>query len=227
MVITKDKDISTIGIILALIIGVSFLLYRNLQHPYLAFDEAVQFWISKGLNPDSNPLSMTGDISDVVEYNHFYNMDPGGFSLLLYYWSKISNHHQWLRILPFLFFLGTLVALYILSTKLHKNHFAAILSGLSPLPILMFLRTGFELRAYSMELMAVPLGLLAINQLKNRVSLFALLSWSIAIGITLSSRYSAIVFMFVICFQIVATILVSKNNFTAVQNVSKQAYQAL
>ena len=57
----------------------------------LDYDEAGQFWMSKGLHHYSAPYSECGSLKDALEYNRHYNMDPGGFTAILYFWSKISN----------------------------------------------------------------------------------------------------------------------------------------
>ena len=52
-----------IGVYLLTFLGIS----QNLKYEHLWFDESVQFWISKGLNPDSDPLSPEGGVVEVIE----------------------------------------------------------------------------------------------------------------------------------------------------------------
>ena len=94
---TTNVPMQNNKIILFIIIGIYFIslfaISKNLFTPYLWYDEAGQFFISKGLNHDSNPMENEKGITYVVQNNSFYNMDPGGFSILLHFWSKISNSH--------------------------------------------------------------------------------------------------------------------------------------
>ena len=114
----------------------------NLDSPYLWYDEAGQFFISKGLNHDSNPLEKGGDFSSVLTNNALYNMDPGGFSILLHFWAKISNYHIWLRLLPFIFFIGSIFCIIFLIYHWLKIINIAILLGFIPFLIPLFLNMG-------------------------------------------------------------------------------------
>lgn len=173
-----------------------FSYYFNMD-PYLWFDEAGQFWISKGLNHDSLPLSLEGNIIDVIKNNQHYNLDPGGFSIILHFWSKVSNHYIWLRTLPFLFFFGTIIGFIYLIYQWTKNRFIALLLGFIPLIIPMLYKEALELRAYSMEVLGCVMCCIAINNLQNKITSKRLLCWSIIISVFLTSRYSFIIVAFV------------------------------
>ena len=64
-------------------------LFFGLINPYLWLDEAGQFFISIGLNHFSEPLSPKGSYLDMISNNNEFNLDPGGFSVLLFFWLKI------------------------------------------------------------------------------------------------------------------------------------------
>ncbi|MDP4291377.1 MAG: hypothetical protein Q8908_09885 [Bacteroidota bacterium] len=185
-------------IILGIYIITLLVITKNLDTPYLWFDEAGQFFIAKGLNHDSNPLGGEKGLSFVVKNNAYYNLDPGGFSILLHYWSKISNTHIWLRILPFLFFIGTVLLFIYLSYLWTKNLIIALLMGFAPILIAMVLNMGFEVRAYSMEGMGTILGLVALERLKNKISIMKLLFWSCIFSFFMTSRYSEFVIVFIV-----------------------------
>ncbi|MCZ7600707.1 MAG: hypothetical protein M5U09_27350 [Gammaproteobacteria bacterium] len=63
----------------------------NLAYAGMWYDEAVQFWIARGLSPFAPPLQAAGGIADAVRLNAVFNLDPGGFTLLVYIWSKIDT----------------------------------------------------------------------------------------------------------------------------------------
>jgi len=164
--------------------------------PYLWFDEAGQFWMSKGLTHDSAPLSQIGSLADVVISNQGYNLDPGGFTILLYFWSMISNNYIWLRMLPFTFFLITVGVFIYLGYSWTKNKYIAALLGFVPFFISMIYGEALELRAYSMEVCGVAISILAIDSLQKKITYKRLILWSIAIAIFLTSRYSFIIVAF-------------------------------
>ena len=66
------------------------------------YDEAMQFWISFGCNPDQ--IKMNNGLGEVVNLNQIFNHDHSGFSIILHFWLKISQDLKWIRLLPLLFF---------------------------------------------------------------------------------------------------------------------------
>ena len=199
-----------------IIIGIYFLTFlaisQNLRYQYLWFDESVQFWISKGLNPDSNPLSPESGVLEVIENNKYYNMDPGGFGVLLHFWSTVSNHHIWLRLLPFIFFIGVVFSFIYLSYIWLKNLNIALLIGFIPILYPMILNIGFEVRAYSMETLGAVLCVVALEHLKIKLNYKNLFLWSCTFSIFMTSRYSLIIVVFVASIYILYLIL--KHNST-------------
>lgn len=183
-----------------------YLILSRLDDPYLWFDEAVQFWISKGVYPWAAPLAPEGGVAQVIHTNNLVNMDPGGFSVLLHYWSKISTQHIWLRILPFMFFIGIIVAFIHLTFLWTKNIRLSLLMGFTPVLIPMFLRAGFEVRAFSMESLGTLLGLIALYHISKDSSPKRLLFWSLVLAAFLTSRYASIIVTFVVSCGIILII---------------------
>jgi len=204
-------------IFLLIIIGIYILsllaISKNLNTPYLWFDEAGQFFISKGLNHDSNPLEKENGLSDVVKNNAFYNLDPGGFSILLHFWSKISDSHIWLRFLPFLFFIGIVLSFIYLSYSWLKNINIAFLMGFIPILIPMLLDMGFEVRAYSMECFGTIICVIGLEKLKKNISYLHLFLWSCVFAFFMTSRYSEIIVVFIVSIYILFVIYNSNKLF--------------
>jgi len=165
-----------------LLIGIYSIIFitilHNLRTPYLWFDEAGQFFISKGLNHNSIPYSHPNGLLSVIENNKHYNLDPGGFSVLLHFWSYISNYHIWLRLLPFIFFIGVVCSFIFLSYKWTNNLNIALLIGVIPILTPVVLAMGFEVRAYSMESLGTMLTIVALEHFKKDVTNKYLLVWS-------------------------------------------------
>jgi hypothetical protein len=83
------------------------------------------------------------------------------------FWSKISNHYAFLRLLPFGFFLVSLFYVSKLFKKWNSNFY---LSNLAPLVLFastLIPQYVFELRAYSMEVLAVVISTYFIYDTKN------------------------------------------------------------
>lgn len=199
-------------VIIGFYVLVFFAISQNLRHQYLWFDESVQFWISKGLNPDSEPLSKPGDFLDVIENNKYYNMDPGGFSILLHFWSKISNTIIWLRLLSFLFFTGIVLSIIYLTNLWLKNLSIALLAGFTPILFPMILNMGFEVRAFTMEALGTVLCVISLEHLKKKINYRNLLFWGLIFSIAITSRYSSIIVVFVTSCFVLSLILNKKIN---------------
>ncbi len=175
-----------------------FISYKYVMNPYLWFDEAGQFWISKGLNHDSDPMSAVGGMFDVVKNNQDYNLDPGGFGLILHFWSKISNNYIWLRSLPFLFLMLIVASFICLAHRWTGDRNISILAGFIPLLIPLIFRQSFDIRAYSMEALGVVVAIVALDSLSAKVTMKKLIGWSVAIAFFMTSRYSYIIVAFVV-----------------------------
>jgi hypothetical protein len=190
----KKVFLAIISLIYVAVLVITFIYKAN---PYLWFDEAGQFWMSKGLNHYSDPLQPVQGIGAVIENNAYYNMDPGGFSVLLHFWSKISDSYIWLRLLPFLFLILTVAAFIYLFFKWTKNVFIAAMAGFIPLFMILVVNLGLELRAYSMEIAGTVIGLVAIESLMNKLSYKRLFLWGCVLAFFMTSRYAEIVIVFV------------------------------
>lgn len=194
------------------------LVIRNLDTVYLWYDESGQFFISKGLNHFSQPFSPEGDLADVLYNNARYNLDPGGFSILLHYWSMVSNHHIWLRLLPFLFFLLTILFTILTIYEATKDKLYAFIGGLCVF-MLTCGATAYLLRAYTMELFATTFGLWSILKLQENLSNKRLFLFSIALSFLITARYSTIMIIFGYSLYLCYTLL--RSNFTIKEKIRK------
>ncbi|MCP1381212.1 hypothetical protein [Runella salmonicolor] len=190
---------------------------RNLFTPYLWYDEAGQFWIAKGLNHDSEPMTPEKGVLEVIENNKYYNLDPGGFGILLHYWTFISNHHVWLRMLPFFFFIGVVISFIYLSFVWTRNINVAILMGFIPILSPKLLYMAFEIRAYSMECLGTVIGIIALENLNTRITYRKLLLWSCVFSFFMTSRYSEILILYIV--SIYVLYLITKSELTLAQKV--------
>lgn len=194
------------------------LVIRNLDTVYLWCDESGQFFISKGLNHFSHPFSPEGGLADVLYNNARYNLDPGGFSILLHYWSMVSNHHIWLRLLPFLFFLLTILFIILTIYEATKDKLYAFIGGLC-IFMLTCGATAYLLRAYTMELFATTFGLWGILKLQGNLSNKRLFLFSLALSLLITARYSTIMIIF--GYSLYLCYILLRSNFTIKEKIRK------
>jgi len=192
------KWLKIFTIILIWILVLVLFVFGNINNPELWFDESGQFWMAKGLNHFSLPFTPNGNINDVLLNNAKYNLDPGGFTLLLHFWTMISNEPFFLRLLPLIFFILSMVLVSRLSMIwFPKNHFISYFAGFILLFSNLLKHYAFELRPYSMEMFTAILSLFLCYKipliLKSK-------SYAITTGtlmaILLTSRYSTICTIF-------------------------------
>ena len=147
----RAEGIGTLIALVILGIGLAGFAVGNLFYTGLWYDESVQFWISRGLSPFAPPLSDPGSLLDVGKYNRLFNLDPGGFSLLLFFWSAVGTDIAWLRLLPFLFFILGLGCFGLLVYSWTRSRLISLLCISMLFWFDLILYHSVEVRAYSME----------------------------------------------------------------------------
>lgn len=176
---------------IVLTIYILFRISLNLINESLWYDEAIQFWISFGCNPDQ--IKMNNGLEEVIYLNQKFNHDPGGFSLFLHFWLKISQDLKWIRILPLLFFLASVVTIFFIIKTLFKDKLLSFICALIPFLFDTLLYFSTEIRAYSMECLCSSAAVLAICHVHQQKCLSKILLSSIILCILMTSRYSAMI----------------------------------
>lgn len=135
-----------------LILGAALRLY-GLGDRSLSYDECQQFWASRG-----NPLISNREIT----------LDPPLFAALLHVHSLASRAEIWLRLLPCLFGILAIPAVYHLARSASRDvrtaRTAAFFFALAPYPI----RYSQSLRVYSLTLLLCALLPAAFLAARNR-----------------------------------------------------------
>lgn len=167
----------------------------HLDNPWLWYDEAGQFWMSKGLNHYSDPFSTSQGVSAVIENNRFYNLDPGGFSVLLHYWLMISDNYIFIRVLPLFFFIGLAFFFYKTLLKYNCEKFYAFVCAMLLFLWPITISRMVEIRAYSMSMLGF---IWAIYYLKvceeSNYSISRLFVYSVVLSFFCTARYESIIF---------------------------------
>jgi hypothetical protein len=181
------------GVALLLAAGAA-LAAHNLGDVSMWWDEAAQFWVSQGLSNYSSPFTPRSGLVDVARRNCWENLDPGGFSLLLHVWTVAGRGLEWLRALPFAFFLVGAAALGVLGWRLTGSAAFALAAAALPALFSVALHFAFEIRAYSMEMAGIAAGALALAAALERPSTQRSAALGLVLAGFLSSRYSYALF---------------------------------
>lgn len=190
----KKRSASNIVLLgMAVLITVP-LAWHNIADANFWFDESGQFWMARGLNHFSPPFSAEGSLYQVMLNNRQYNLDPGGFTLLLHYWSNVDCGPAWLRLLPFSFLVLTFYFLMLIVNELSRSALPAVAAAtMASLLFPMALGYGFELRPYSMEVAGIVASLFFLMKAVHRPSRANLILLGLVCSFFLTSRYSFII----------------------------------
>jgi hypothetical protein len=196
------KDIILISIIAAFF---SIYFLSNANNEGFDQDEAGQFWMAKGLNHYSNILAKNGDFANSIINNRNYNLDPGGFTIILRFWTFISNDILWLKFLPFVFF--TLFCFYFIKTiYLLTNNWNYSLIGII---LIIVVDNVFNfityLRPYSMEYFGAAFALYLLLKTQAKLTKKELFQFGLIMCLFAFSRYTFSVNIVAISLLIIRT----------------------
>ena len=153
---------------------------------YLWFDEAGQYYISRGLNHTTLPFSSSKGLRAVWQNNLSYNLDPGLYSVLLFFWLKIGQGYLWVKLLPLVFSLAFIkVWNSLLNLVLLKK--PVLLIQIAPILIWFITAKVGELRPYMLEYIVTLIALRAV--IKGDLTNIDLMLLSLGIW----SRYTSVI----------------------------------
>lgn len=185
----------TYSVILFLII---YTFYKSWNEPYLWYDEAVQFYDSRGIDYDN--FNIEPNINNIHFKNSRFNMDPGGYTLFMHYWSRYSINPFFLRIPNFIFFLITILVIGKLFLTTIKDQLKVSISILCILLLYdgMIVNRAVEIRAYMIEILVSVICLYLIYEPKRIIVKGNLVLKSVLVIFVFSAmwaRYSTVVFI--------------------------------
>ncbi len=175
----------------------------SLTDQILWYDEAGQFFISQGLNHYSSPYETRGDLLDVLYNNSHYNMDPGGFSFLLYLWTSLSCNVVFLRLLPYIFYLLSAYIVYKISAYyLVRKELPILFTALwFILPVIS--HQAVEVRAYTMEMLGTLGAVYFLIKKSSHLNMMNLFVFSVFLSFFCLSRYGFILVAFGVALRII------------------------
>lgn len=177
-----------------------FLVRKNLFNDYFWLDESGQIWMALGQNHFSNPNSQILGFASVLENNAKYNLDPGGYTLVLRFWIEIfGTAAATLRFLPYICYLAT-IGLFLIAILqfmrgcLAKESAIIVLLGITCTP--MFTYYAFEVRGYSLSLLLATFSffVLRLYVVNRRYFHYLLLTFGLTAAITI--RYTSVTYVF-------------------------------
>jgi hypothetical protein len=195
------------AVLAATLLG-ALVVFARVNLPYTGFwyDEAVQFWVSRGVDPFTAPGTPSGGIVAVVRQNGRANLDPVGFSLLLRAWMGGGTGPTWLRLLPFALFLGGLAAMACLGWVWRPSLVFALFGAAVPLAYPLLLYHATELRAYTTEFAGVALASLLLHRSGQGPAVGNLALTGITLAVFMGSRYSYAIFAGAVCLALAPAI---------------------
>jgi len=177
------------------ICGLLFLASGNLDNTSIWYDETASFWISQGLNNYSDAHESRKGIRDVIRNNRSSNLDPGGHTVILHFWTVMGKDIAWLRLLSFMFLVVTVISMGLLAFEWSRTSVLCLFAMFLPFAFDPVLYHAFEIRAYSMETAGIVLGSFFLARFFNRPIFSNLLLLGISCGLFMWSRYTYIVFV--------------------------------
>ena len=167
-IITNNSLFIILGIILLVSIGVSF--YNNSSSGILGKDESLYIFLAKGHNSNTPIDAPTGNFLDAMKQGVQRTTDPPGFFLFLHFWEKVSYNESWLRLLPLIFFVISIVTLIKIALLLKFPLWVSVCFGFLVIASQRMVMHSLEIRAYGMEICI---------RLYNMVHDFLLVNWCI------------------------------------------------
>ena len=203
--VKKDKELVVKQITVVLVtIFILFCMCKGLFNRSVWYDEAMQFWIALGCDPDLT--STRGGINDLIKLNQNFNHDPGGYSLILYFWSIASTGTMWLRSLSLMFFFLSILLIYKTSRIIFNSKLHSYACCLTPFFIDSLLYLATEIRPYSMECLSCAFNMFSICYIYKKNKDIPILILVTTMSILMTSRYSSIIGTSIAIFLIILII---------------------
>lgn len=146
-----NKHISIILLVFLFVsMGVHFI--NNSSSGIWGKDESLYIFLGKG-HSDNTPINTpTGSWIDAIEKGVQRTADPPGIFLLLHFWEKFSFSESWLRLLPYIFFAISVIAVIKIGLLLKLPLFFSVCLGFLPLASQRIVLHAIEVRSYGMEI---------------------------------------------------------------------------
>lgn len=144
-----------IGLVaLALLLSYSLIVnyINNSSSGVIGYDEGIYILNAMGHYEDTPITEPFGGWLDAIEKGMRRTGDPPGSFLILHFWEKVSMSEQWLRLLPFVFFIIGIAVIIRVGLMAGVPSIVSVAMGYLPLASAQSVYHSIELRAYTIEL---------------------------------------------------------------------------
>ena len=144
-----------IGVVaLALLLSYSLIVnyINNSSSGVIGYDEGIYIINAMGHYEDTPITEPIGGWLDAIEKGMRRTADPPGSFLILHFWEKVSMSEQWLRLLPFVFFIIGIAVIIRVGLMVGVPSIVSVAMGYLPLASAQSVYHSIELRAYAIEL---------------------------------------------------------------------------
>ncbi len=212
---TSPKYFNIFGIIYFVSILTIYFI-RNSTSNIIGYDEAIYIMNSFG-HSEYTPVTLNkNNLLNSIQTGLIRNGEAPGIFVLLYLWGLIYKNEIWLRLLPYLFFIASLLCM----VKIFRNfNFKLYISLLLSTILLLSATINYhtlELRSYGLELFSNFLCYVTLLFLLNKNRLHSVNNWFIffvVILFGLSSRWSFLItYCSIQLFLLIYLFYIKKNN---------------
>lgn len=212
--ISLDRASLAINFISITIVAAALVVFsKQLYSPDLWLDESGQFLLSIGQYHFSEFGKQFGTLYDSWSYSKKYNLDPGGYTVLLRLWIEAFGTSPFvLRLLSLTFAITPILLIFSVSRIMRLPFSIAIIAAIIPLANPGYLGYALEIRAYSMEFCGVIAIYWATVLLLKSITWRYIVLWVFVNVFFVSSRYSATIYTASACLILILSALNSRNN---------------
>jgi hypothetical protein len=139
-----------IALLLSYSLVVNFI--HNSNTGVIGYDEGIYIVNAMGHYEDTPITAPIGSWVEAIEKGMKRTGDPAGSFLMLHFWEKVSMSEQWLRLLPFVFFIIGIAVIIRIGLMAGVPPIVSIAMGYLPLASAQSVYHSIELRAYAIEL---------------------------------------------------------------------------
>lgn len=145
-----DKTLPSF-LLIFLFVSLAVHFINNSSSGVLGKDESLYISLAKGQYSHTPIDAPVGNLLDVAKKGVIRSADPPGIFILLHFWEYISYSEMWLRLLPFIFFVISIVTLIRIALLIGLPFLYSVLLGFLPMASRVMVWHAIELRGYMAE----------------------------------------------------------------------------
>jgi len=183
----------------ALMISLGVFFGRNSSTGIIGTDEALYIFLAKGHVTTTPVYDAPQDFVESFKVWISRSGDPPGVYVFLRLWGNISFREMWLRTIPYLFYIQSILLLILIGFILNLPPLFAVSLGVLPLASYYMNLYSLEIRGYGMEAsynyLIILLALIIVKriELKKSQSILLWAAFTLAVAIGLTTRVTFVI----------------------------------